>query len=69
MFDHNSEIIICLHTKPISNSFFARGNFCCLLITFANSLDPDHDRQNAGPDLGPNCFDTDCVPKRFFRKS
>ena len=25
--------------------------FCHLLITFANSLDPDQDRQNVGPDL------------------
>ena len=32
------------------------GDFCCLLITFANSLDPDQDRQNVGPDLGPNCL-------------
>ena len=24
-----------------------------LLITFANSLDPDHDRQNVVPDLDP----------------
>ena len=23
-------------------------------ITFANSLEPDHDRQNVGPDLDPN---------------
>ena len=21
-----------------------------------NSLDPDQDQQNVGPDLGPNCF-------------
>ena len=27
-----------------------------LLITFANSLDPDQARQNAGPDLYPNCL-------------
>ena len=26
----------------------------CLLITFANSLDLDQDRQNVGPDLDPN---------------
>ena len=26
----------------------------CLLITFANSLDPDQARQNVGPDLDPN---------------
>ena len=27
-----------------------------LLITFANSLDPDQARQNVGPDLNPNCL-------------
>ena len=27
---------------------------CHLLITFANSLDPDQDQQNVGPDLDPN---------------
>ena len=30
------------------------GEFCRLLITFANGLDPDQDRQNVGPDLDPN---------------
>ena len=33
------------------NSFLASDDFCRLLITFANSLDPDQDRQNVGPDL------------------
>ena len=28
----------------------------CLLITFANSLDPDQARQNVGPDMGPICL-------------
>ena len=28
----------------------------CLLITFANSFDPDQVRQNVGPDLDPNCL-------------
>ena len=28
----------------------------CLLITFANSLDPDQARQNVGPNLDPNCL-------------
>ena len=32
-------------------SFLASGDFCRLLITFANGLDPDQDRQNVGPDL------------------
>ena len=31
-------------------------SFCRLLITFANSLDPDQDGQNVGPDLDTNCF-------------
>ena len=29
---------------------------CCLLITFANSLDQNQAWQNIGPDLDPNCF-------------
>ena len=33
------------------NSFFASINVCCLLITFAKSLDPDQDRQNVFADL------------------
>ena len=37
-------------------SFLASGDFCRLLKTFANSLDPDQARQNVGPDLDPNCL-------------
>ena len=29
--------------------------FCCLVITFANSLEPDQDPQ-VGPDMDPNCL-------------
>ena len=36
----------------------AGGDFCRLLITFANSLDPDQDRQNVGPDMKPKPLDT-----------
>ena len=36
------------------NSFLASGDICYLLITFAKSLDPDQDRHNVDPDLGPN---------------
>ena len=36
------------------NSFLASGNFCRLLITVANSLDPDQDRHFVGPDLDPS---------------
>ena len=34
----------------------ASGDYCHLLITFANSLDSDQARQNVGPDLDPNCL-------------
>ena len=40
----------------VFNSLPASGNFYHLLITFANSLDPDQARQNVGPDLDPNCL-------------
>ena len=36
------------------NSFPASGDFCRLLITFPKNFDPDHSRQNVGPDLHPN---------------
>ena len=40
----------------VFNSLPTRGDFCCLLITFANSLDPDQAQQNARSDLDPNCL-------------
>ena len=40
----------------VFNSLPASGDFCHLLITFANSLDPDQARLNVGPDLAPNCL-------------
>ena len=52
----------CFSQKVVStscfefNSLHARGEFCCLLITFANSLEPDQARQNVGPVLDPNCL-------------
>ena len=36
------------------NSFLSSGDFSRLLITFANSLEPNQVRQNIGPDLDPN---------------
>ena len=33
------------------NSILASCDFCCLLITFANRLDPDQDQQNVISDL------------------
>ena len=51
------------------NSFLARGDLCDLLITFANSLDPDQDGQNVGPDLDSNCLTLRwCSLKTFLKK-
>ena len=41
---------------------------CFLLITFANSLDPDQYQQNVSPDLDPNSLTLDSVPERIFVK-
>ena len=38
------------------NSLPASRDLFHLLITFANSLNPDQARQNARPDLDPNCL-------------
>ena len=43
-----------IETVSKINPFLASGDFCPLLITFANSLDPDQDRHNVDPDLDPN---------------
>ena len=40
--------------KTLINSLFVSGDLYRLLMSFANSLDPDQDRQNVGPDLDPN---------------
>ena len=37
----------------IAVSSRATDDFCRLMIIFANSLDPDHDQQNVGPDPDP----------------
>ena len=42
----------------IFNSLPGSGDFCRLLVTFANSFEPDQDQQTVGPDLDPNRFDT-----------
>ena len=39
-------------------NLLAGGEFCCLLITFANRFVPDQARQNVGPDLDPNCLNS-----------
>ena len=48
--------ILLVFIELFFNSFLASSNFCHLLITFANSLDTDQDRQNVGCDLDQNCL-------------
>ena len=61
-----------LHLLTLSNSFNflpASGDFYCLLISFANCLNPDQDRENLNPDLDPNCLifkSIALVPVRIF---
>ena len=50
--------VIFHHVHVISNKLYslpARGKFCHLRKTYANSLDPDQDRQKVSPDLDQNC--------------
>ena len=49
-----NECIPAYFDSPGSFTLLASGDFCRLLITFANVLDLDQDRQNVGPDLDPN---------------
>ena len=59
-------------SKVLFNSLLASGDFCRLVITFENSLDPDQDQQyvkNIGTDLDPNHYDTLIVfLKELFEK-
>ena len=41
----------------------------CLLITFANSSDPDQNRQNIGPDVDLNYLSADNLCKQFGSRS
>ena len=41
--------------NPI-NYIIQKRQVCHLLLTIANSLDPDQGQQNVGPDLDPNCL-------------
>ena len=47
---------------------FASGDFCFLLIIFANSLDPDQGRQNVGPDLVSNLLTLIFLEEIFLKK-
>ena len=41
---------------------------CRLLITFANSFDPDQARHNVGPDLNLNCLTLMLFLKEYIKK-
>ena len=41
---------------------------CCLLITLANSLEPDQAQRIFGPDQGPNCDIPILFLKEFLQK-
>ena len=58
VYFHNSvSPSVCLSIRMSSLKLFPpSGDFYRLLLTFANSLDPDQARQNVGPDLDPNCL-------------
>ena len=44
-----------------TSSLLAFGDFCHLLLTLANCLNPDQDRQNVGPDQNPNSLTCDLI--------
>ena len=47
------------------------GEFCRLLLIFANSLGPDQAGHCVGPDLDPNCVDLLILTvflKEYFKK-
>ena len=39
---------------PYIDPCILNGDICSLLINFTNSIDPDQDQHNVGPDLDPN---------------
>ena len=48
--------------------FFLPVLSCRLLITFANSLDPNQAQRFVGPDLDPNCLTLMVFLKDIFEK-
>ena len=52
-------------TLAVISRLPASGDFSLLLIIFSNNLDPGQDRHSTAPDLDPNCWTSDSVPKCF----
>ena len=51
------------------SNILCSGDFCCLLIVFANSLDPGQYRQNIGPELDTGRLpSSESVSVRVFEK-
>ena len=50
------------------NSLPPSGDFCCLLITFANRFDPVQAWEKCWPDLDPNCLTLVEFLKDFSKK-
>ena len=48
---HSFDVVYCLFSKLTFSKNYFRNS-----ISVSNSLDPDQDQHNVGPDLGPNCF-------------
>ena len=59
-----------IHTIENQNHVtYIYKDFCPLLLTFANRLDPDQDRHSVEHDLDPKLFDSLMVLlKVFFKK-
>ena len=45
-----------MNTEGKGNGFQDKKNISGTLTRVSNCLDPEQDRQNVGPDLGPNCL-------------
>ena len=61
--------IFSINCLSFINSFLASGDFCCLLIVFANSLDPGQYQQNICPELDTDRLPTsESVSVRVFEK-
>ena len=55
IFELNNGLFL-KQTLSYPSSFLASGDFCHLLINFANRLNPDQDGRSVDPDLDPNCL-------------
>ena len=55
MLQNLSSAVVVIGTLRV-NSFQAGANFCRLLITFANNLEPGQADKMLGLNLDPNCL-------------